>query len=282
MNKKLVILLEIVLIIVGITYYVVKIGIPEYKASMGSSDPFINSKKYNNLIEIKINQNTDFGIIIDEDGNINHLFFFDSSSVFLYNKNIENMKLDKGLKSIIKILMDNSLLSDESSCEIVRVNDKYYSNFMIVWKSMLNCNNTEKKTNLKDIAESFGIYEDSTSSILWNLDFYSKDIVSNSKFYKSSSIDNSSSRSYADFVYNKLLNIRDKKNITNMKREDVEINISLIPADEDLTIYPTPNSWYYIENGKVFAFIEFVRDGNSYSYCYKGTSDPMEGECINE
>lgn len=282
MKKKLVILFEILLIIIGLLYYVIKIGIPEYKASLGSSDGFINSKNYYNMIEIVIDQKTDFGIMIDKEGKINHLFFFDSSSTFLYNKNIENMKLDKGLKKIIQILTDNSLLSDESSCEILRNNDEYYSNFMIVWKSLVSCNNIEKKISLSDRAKDFEIYEDSNSSILWNLDFYSKEIINNSKISKDSDFDNSKARKYADYVYNKLINIRDKKNITTMKKENVDINISLIPANEELTIYPTPESWYYIENGKVYAYIEFLRDGKSYSYCYKGTNDPTEGECINE
>lgn len=185
MKKKLVILFEILLIVAGFLYYTFWVMIPEYKASLGSSDGFIKSKKYQNMIEVVINQKTDFGIVVDEKGKINRIFFFDSSALFLYNENIENKELEKGIEKIIQILVDDDLLGNGYNCEILRNNDKYYSKFMESWNKELVDNEVsvsliEEVVSLKDRAKTFGVYDvDSTSTILWNLDLYSKDIINN-------------------------------------------------------------------------------------------------------
>ena len=57
-----------------------------------------------------------------------------------------------------------------------------------------------------------------------------------------------------------------------------------IPADEKANYYPNANSWYYIKEKKLYAYIEFGESNNKYGYCYKGSIDSIyEGECeVNE
>lgn len=185
MKKKLVILFEILLIVAGFVYYTFWVMIPEYKASLGSSDGFINGKKYYNMIEVIIDDKTDFAFIVDSDGNINHLFFFDTSSLCLYNRDIENKTLEKGLKKSLLILEEAGLIRDGSNCLIYRNNDYYYESFKNSWDAItqfdgVNTNDTYEVIKLDERAQVFGVYDvENTSTILLNLDFYSKDIISN-------------------------------------------------------------------------------------------------------
>jgi hypothetical protein len=55
----------------------------------------------------------------------------------------------------------------------------------------------------------------------------------------------------------------------------------MIPADDEFKYYPSINSWYYVNDKKVYAYIEFVIDDNNIkSYCYNGSIDLVkEGVC---
>ena len=76
MNKKIVAFLEISIIILAMAYYIIKIMIPEYKENTGSSDRFINSSQVVNLVEVRIDKQTDFMLAYNAKGRIIHLFFF--------------------------------------------------------------------------------------------------------------------------------------------------------------------------------------------------------------
>ena len=96
MEKKIVVILEILFIIGAFFFYTFKEVIPDYKKSIGSSDKFINTEVYNKMYEFNIDNKINFSIIIDENNKIYHMFFFDKESTCLANKNIENNKLEEG------------------------------------------------------------------------------------------------------------------------------------------------------------------------------------------
>ena len=54
MKEKVVIILEIVFILGAFLFYIIKEEIPELKRQYGSSDKIINTKRYQNMIEINI------------------------------------------------------------------------------------------------------------------------------------------------------------------------------------------------------------------------------------
>ena len=65
-NKKLKILLEVI-IMIGLTVYIsMNNVIPELKRKFGSSDKLISYLNYSNMFEININNNTDFILVLNK------------------------------------------------------------------------------------------------------------------------------------------------------------------------------------------------------------------------
>ena len=88
------------------------------------------------------------------------------------------------------------------------------------------------------------------------------------------------SRTLSDNVYKKIENYIIDNNISNLDKDNDKLLITLIPADTSNKYYPTSNSWYYIKDKKVYAYIELNEAGNYYRYCYKGSIDDIkEGAC---
>ena len=286
MEKKLVIIFEIIFVIVAIGYYVVKEMIPEYKTMYGSSDKIVNSEKMTNMIEVKVDDNIDFIIMFDDNEKIYHMMFLTKYSTKLYNQNIENQSIDNGINNIVKILIKNDLLKTNSKIELYKNNDKYYSNFINSLKKSLTKYNintyfTENKLDIIKRAKELNIETGTENAVIVNIDFYSKELVDTYKDYKSDIIvcDMNSSLKLSNNVYKKIEKYVNNNNIDNLEKNNTKLVISTIPADEDLKYYPSTNSWYYVENKKVYAYIEFVNN-SKYSYCYKGSiDDVVEGEC---
>ena len=67
MNEKIYRILKILAIIIIFVLVLITKIIPEYKETRGSSDKYINIEKYESLIEIKINNNLNFILIISEE-----------------------------------------------------------------------------------------------------------------------------------------------------------------------------------------------------------------------
>ena len=56
--------------------------------------------------------------------------------------------------------------------------------------------------------------------------------------------------------------------------------IEKVLANKDLTIYPSSESWYYIKNHKVYAYINFTGLTDDYEFCYNGSIEKMKrGKC---
>ncbi len=293
-ENKLLFILEIVLIVGGLLFFTFKEAIPEYKSNYGSSDKFINTTKYKNLIEINIDDKVDFGLVINEDNKIYDILFFDKTSICLYNQNIENKELDKSLDSIISILIENNYLKNNSNITITRYNDNYYKEFINKFSSSsskykLNNNVNELTNSLESKRNDLGLAGKTDTEIIQNLDYYSKQLVSNvknniSKEEESTDtsvvLSNSNSRTLSDNVYKKIENYIIKNNISNLEKDNDKLIITMISADSSNKYYPTSNSWYYAKNKKVYAFIELNENGNYYRYCYNGSIDDIkEGTC---
>ena len=285
MKNKIVVLLEILLIGGALLYYTIFVMIPDYKKSLGSSDRFVKSRLYQNMVEIEIDGKTDFALLFNQEEEIYHMFFFDNSSVFLYNKNIENQSIENGLERIFPILIENQLLHEKSSVVIYRDQDTYYDVFKNNWDQLLlkysiTTETFEKVKKIEDKARELDISTESLSSMLLEMDFYSKEIVKDSDLEEIVLLNDETSKEFSNHVYHKIEDMVFKKQIKNQNRDEVDINISLVPADSKMQYYPTSNSWYYVLDGKVYAMIEFTDGVKKYTYCYQGSIDSRtEGEC---
>ena len=64
MRNKAVILLEVIIVIIMFAWYISTTLIPELKQKFGSSDTFINSNLYNNMVELNIDD-TNFILVLN-------------------------------------------------------------------------------------------------------------------------------------------------------------------------------------------------------------------------
>lgn len=293
-ENKLLLIIEVFLIIGGLVFFTIKEAIPEYKSNYGSSDKFINTSNYKNLIEIKIDNKIDFGLIINEKHKINNILFFDKNSICLYNQNIENKELDKSLDQIITILIENDYLKTTSNINIIKYNKYYYNEFKNSFTSSsskykINPIVNESTKSLEDKARELGISSNSESEIIQNLDYYSKQLVRDIKNNISNKVENeveiitldkSNSRTQCDNIYKKIENYINENNINDLSKDNDKLIITMISTDSSNRYYPTSNSWYYVKNKKVYAYIELSENGNYFQYCYNGSIDDIkEGTC---
>lgn len=284
MEKKITIILEILIIGIAFFVYTFKEVIPEYKESIGSSDKFINSEIYKKMYEFNIDNKINFSIIIDENNKIYHMFFFDKESTCLANKNIENNKLEEGLKKIYVILLDNNLLSSSSIVNIIRYDNTDNIIYDLVSDLHMQYNITGNiilsDSTLISKVESLKLESDE-DSYLKDLDLYSKEYIRLTKNIVLTKEESSNTRQYSDNVYNKITNYINTNNISNLSVNDTTLVINMIPGDEEFKYYPSINSWYYVKDGNVYAYIEFIiNDSTAKGYCYNGSVDSVkEGVC---
>ena len=280
MKNKLLIIIEVIIVIVMFIWYTTTTLIPELKQKFGSSDTFINSNLYNNMIELKID-NTNFILVLDKNNKIYHIFFLDKTSLSLYNQNIENNTIDDSLNKTIELLINNDLLKQESTIVVTRYNDNNYDKFINSLNTILNKYHIdkeiiEKENTIETKAKELGI-----SSDLIEFDYYSKNIsgignkktdITINKDYKE--LSNNVYKKIEEYVYN--------NDIDNLSKDNTELLINYIPSDKSLKYYPTNNSWYYVEDKKIYAYIELDIDGQVKGFCYQGSIDlRSEGVCAS-
>ena len=75
MEKKILIIFEILIVAGLFLFYTFKEVIPDSKRSIGSSDKIINEKLYKKMYEFNIDNKINFSIIIDENNKIYHMLF---------------------------------------------------------------------------------------------------------------------------------------------------------------------------------------------------------------
>ena len=269
-------LIEVAITMVLLVGVVLFKFLPEYRQEYGSSDSLIYTD-LSRLVEIKID-GVDFGYAYNDENKVRAIIFFNNNSTVLYNKNIENLSIDEALTKSLDILYNNRMIRENSIITIIK-----YQEDSIDYKSIVDNNLTnkinysydEQLSSLNTIKERFNISEEDTSRIIYRLILQSKEVARSSK-----NNDKTSYKEYTDNVYRQLVKYKDTNNIYNEEKDNHTIDISLIPADEDLTMFPTPNSYFYINEGMIFAYIEIDIEGNIISYCYNGNINNYdEGVC---
>lgn len=287
-QSRLTIIVLIVIIIVGIFLK----GIPELKESLGSSDKFITEKNYEDMVEFDINNNLNFAVVI-KSNKINHIFMFNEQSVILYNQDIENNSIKKSISMITNLLINSNNLTQTSQVTLTSYENKNYDEVKQSFINELKSNNfnsitiLEKQTTIEKKVERLEIEYSKKDDLISKLDIYSKNIISSAKTTEntystteSKSISKEQAKEYANNVYKKLENYVITNNIGEQDKNDTSLPINLIPASSDNTIYPNLDSWYYIKNKQVFAYIAIDTKDQTYSWCYNGGIDNYkEGEC---
>ena len=285
MENKIIVILEIIIVFGLFIFYILTEAIPDYKKSIGSSDKFINIEAYEKMYEFNIDNKINFSIIIDKNNKIYHMLFFNRDSAFLANKNIENNELEKGLKKIYVYLLEHNLLNSTSNINIIKYNDKTND----IYNTVSNLNELYNINGLINISDSTIKNKISELKLdvkeedlyLKDLDLYSKEFIRLSKNIVLSETEKSSFKNLSDNVYTKITNYISMNGITDLSIYDTTLVINMIPADDEFKYYPSINSWYYVNDKKVYAYIEFVIDDNNIkSYCYNGSIDLVkEGVC---
>ena len=285
--------------ITGIIVFLLLIGtlifkfIPEYQATKGSSDTYIDIKNYESLVEIKINEQINFSLILSN-SKITNILFYNDKTLCLYNKEIESTSIEKGMKIIVEELLKNNYIKQYSQVTITKYNEKYYekvkNEFLLsLQRQGIEITVNENNLTLEEKVKTLNIEVSETDDYLRALELYSKEIIRINKNNLSSLIseDNVSPtvkekdvKKYTDAVYNKILKFMSANNIANQDINSSTLPIILIPANVEGTIYPNSDSWYYIKDGNVFAYISITTDDYTYGYCYEGSINKYKkGQC---
>ena len=287
MKEKTLTIIEIIIIFILMIGAIIFKFLPEYKASKGSSDTYINTENFQDLIEVRINDKPNFALVIT-DKTISNILFFDSSSSCLYNKNIEAKDINSGVKEIIKLLIENNYLKQNSTITLTTYKSTKHleiKNAFLTETTKLNLNILlqETKSTIEEKAESFNITGEDELELLKEIEMYSKNIirrvindVAQSEDYNQQAqidLDENLSHEYADNIYKKIENYSRKNNIINQEISNQTLQISLIPANKEGTIFPDDTSWYYIKESKVYLYISITQNNKNYSYCYQGSID---------
>ena len=282
MEKKLRILFEVGFVLVLVGYYIIKVMLPEYRERYGSSDTFLRTKNYHNMYEMKIDQSVHFALVLNDKKQIYHIFFFNKEAKVLYNRGIENHSIEDALHKTISLLVERGYLKEDSIITLIRFGEGNYSEFLTSLYSNLEeyhieKNVIEKQHSLEQLAQELHVEGNSNTEILRNLDYYSKETIGFlTDEVEKEDMDN---LEYSKSVYQKLMNYIEEKNLSSFEKEKPPFPIQMIPADQE-EIYPTGNSWYSYQDGKLNAYIEFSKDNERYGYCFQGSIDSYKkGEC---
>lgn len=292
MKEKCKNILQIVIVFILIICALIFNVIPEYKASQGSSDKYIDTENYTDIVEVKVNNKPNFALIIT-DNQISNILFFDKESLCLYNQNIEGLSIKDGTKKIIELLITNDYLKQDYFLILTKYKNKSYEEtkqylLTALQDLSVTVNVQEESSSIEQKAKENNItYKDEISS-LKEIELLSKDIVrqhNNDVSYQSTinkpeNITQDNSREYTDTVYKKIESYMRSNNITNQTIDNQTLEITKIPANSRGNVFPDSTSWYYIEDSKVYAYISITINNNNYSYCYQASIDVYKkGQC---
>lgn len=292
MKEKYKNILQIVIVFILIICALIFNVIPEYKASQGSSDKYIDTENYTDIVEVKVNNKPNFALIIT-DNQISNILFFDQESLCLYNQNIEGLSIKDGTKKIIELLITNDYLKQDYFLILTKYKNKSYEKtkqylLTALQDLSVTVNVQEESSSIEQKAKENNItYKDEISS-LKEIELLSKDIVrqhNNDVSYQSTinkpeNITQDNSREYTDTVYKKIESYMRSNNITSQTIDNQTLEITKIPANSRGNVFPDSTSWYYIEDSKVYAYISITINNNNYSYCYQASIDVYKkGQC---
>ena len=122
-------------------------------------------------------------------------------------------------------------------------------------------------------------YEETDENLLLRLiDYYSHSVIDDNKTIVSNEVEltKTLSSQYADDLYQKIVHWVLENKIEQETREQMSLPLSSIPLDQPMKTFASEDSWYYVENSKVYAYIKIEK----YSYCYFGDiNTKKEGIC---
>ncbi len=286
MNKTL-FLIEVIGVIIAIIVVLIVKVIPEYENSLGSSEKLFIYGNYKTSVEIKVEEGSEFLLIIDDKNQIYQIFFENSQSTILANKDIETKSIKVAIPEIVQILIQNNELENKR-ITMVNYGDENISNQIVtsfneeLIKNNKSCSLETQTSTLQEKAQSINIEETEPDKILWKLYEISYEYMSNmeSSTNEVTTFTKEEAISYMDNIYQKLQTYMLNKNIKDQSRDDLSMPIQYIPGDINNEIYPTSSSWYYIEDYKIYAEITLSEGVNNYTYCYNGSlEEKKEGMC---
>lgn len=279
--KKIVLMILIMLIlIIGIMFFLV------YRMAKSNLSNNITLDTNNYLTNIEIKSKSNFMLFINKKKKISNIIFLNGESVSsLYKKDIENKNIKEGIMLIIDNLKNNDEFDNTNEFRLISYgNDEVYNlvkeevqkQFVIYG---INNNIVEGQTTLKERVDN---RYNSDDEILKNLYNGSLDII----FYnqnnnsRNTKISENKISDYAVNVYKKLESYSIR--ITEQAKDsDDAMDITTLNATSDYTnqLYATANSWYYVSNGTVFAYIQFKYKEKTYNYCFNGNEVFTVGYC---
>ena len=277
MKKTLIKYFIIIVIIIGFVIYYTVTNLPKNMIPYGLSN-ILSYNSYKTMIELNYNNGPDYAIALDNNNKVLSRICLNKKSIVIKDLKLENKNYKEAINTILNKLYDNKITTDKITIieydkyklidKSINITNKFYKSKNIKIKII------KKKGNLKKTAKDLGIPANSNRSLLINFSIYSTELIEK---YKENNITKEEARKYADTVYNKLSKYQITNNIVNQDRNYPTTKITTIPAESN--IYPNSNSWYYIKDNNIYAYIEFSSNNKTYSFCYTGKDNIKEGKC---
>ncbi|MBQ2640181.1 MAG: hypothetical protein IJF92_05440 [Bacilli bacterium] len=276
----------VVLVIIGFILYPIITKLPKVISNFGLNN-VLHYKNYKTMIEFDIKDGPDFAIVLDRNNKVLTHLCFNDKSIIINNKNIDNINYKKSINIIFKKLYETDSINND-------ITITYYDNYSLMNnttnKVKNNLNNNidinikQKKSKLISKAKKLNIKETKYNRIIIMLNMYSSEVINESKKKDrvvNKKIDIDDYKEYSKVVYNKLEKYKSVNNIVNQDINDSKFKIYNIPASDN--IYPDNDSWYYIKDNRLYAYIRFVFKNGIYDICYTGSVENFnEGSCEYE
>ena len=284
-EEKILNILTILIIIALLGYYLITNSIPEFKKTFGSSDKIIKTSEYENLVNVNINNNINFGLVINNKKEIYHIYFYEDNSLVLYNQNIENNKFNKALDTVIVKLIENDYLKEGATITLTKYNTKYYNEFKkslmkVLNKYKVHVTIKEETSDLLSLATSYELDGTDQTKILLELDLLLKNQIKINKEDEKEEVTEKDLKKYCNNIYMSIESYQKENNIVNEEKNKTKLDITKISALEGKNIFPTKDSFYYIKDSKVYAYIKIEFDAKRAEYCYNGSIDEYKvGVC---
>jgi len=280
--------LEVIIILIIVFYLAITKYWPEYQESLGSSEKLFSSANYYTGIEVKVTTGPEFFLVINDEEVVTNIFLENEDSGSLANQGIEGKKLEDAIPSITQNLIDNSKITNQPIL-MINYNDVEIFNkaISLVQESLtsngITLNIMQSTSTLAQKAEQEKLDTTEESQVLWTLYLNSMEIIEDLPTTEQSNkieISKEAAESYADTIYQKLITYMMNAKVENQERNSTTMPIQYIPGDTANKIYPTSDSWYYIENYNIYAQISIDSTTQRYTFCYQGTiENKKEGIC---
>ena len=285
MKKKIIIILIIVSIV-----SLLAMGYIYYNIVLSNLNGNIKLDTENYLTSVEVKSKSHFIIFINKNNKISNIIFLNGYSIkSLYKQNIEGKDISKGIELIVDKLKNNNEFNDNDTFQLIdygnstiynEIKTEFNKEFVIygVNKNILD---GESSLNEKLIRLNYDISNNQNDNLktLYNHSLNLINLYKNNNFEENQMKEDDFSL-YAINIYNKLLTYKGDI-ITQEKNSQTGIDITTINATGDYQneLYPSKDSWYYIENNQVFAYIKFTYNNKTYEYCFNGNENYTEDLC---